>query len=118
MKMKKLIRVALAAIVILLVAFTIFWFARPADVDFGEARALVPNAAYSRFADVDGVRIHYQEKGAGAPLVLIHGYTSSTFAWKDVFDPLSQQFRVIAVDLQGFGFPGKPARDSPRRPQR
>src|SRR6266545_3753318 len=90
--MKKLIRFALAAIAVLLVAFTIFWFARPADVDFGEARALVPNAAYSRFADVDGVRIHYQEKGAGAPLVLIHGYTSSTFSWKDVFDPLSQQF--------------------------
>src|SRR6266511_2691098 len=98
--MKKLIRFALAAIAVLLVAFTIFWFARPADVDFGEARALVPNAAYSRFADVDGVRIHYQEKGAGAPLVLIHGYTSSTFSWKDVFDPLSQQFRVIAVDLK------------------
>src|SRR6266545_3605921 len=115
--MKKLIRFALAAIAVLLVAFTIFWFARPADVDFGEARALVPNAAYSRFADVDGVRIHYQEKGAGAPLVLIHGYTSSTFSWKDVFDPLSQQFRVIAVDLKGFGFSGKPDGDYTRRAQ-
>src|SRR5215510_7738887 len=117
MKMKKLIRFALGAIVILLVAFTIFWFARPADVDFGEVRALVPNAAYSHFADVDGVRIHYQEKGAGAPLVLIHGYTSSTFAWKDVFEPLSQQFRVIAVDLKGFGFSGKPDGDYTRRAQ-
>ena len=55
MKMKKLIRYALAAIAILLVAFTIFWFARPADVNFDEARAAVPNSAYSRFADVDGV---------------------------------------------------------------
>src|SRR5215471_13298856 len=117
MKMKKLIRVALAAIVALLVAFTIFWFARPADVDFDEARASVPNVAYSRFADVDGVRVHYQEKGAGAPLVLIHGYTSSTFAWKDVFDPLSQQFRVIAVDLKGFGFSGKPEGDYTRGAQ-
>src|SRR5215468_8516825 len=117
MKMKKLIRIALAAIAILLFAFTIFWFARPADVDFGEARALVPNAAYSRFADVDGVRIHYQEKGSGPPLVLIHGYTASTFEWKDVFEPLSQQFRVIAVDLKGFGFSGKPDGDYTRRAQ-
>jgi pimeloyl-ACP methyl ester carboxylesterase len=117
MKMKKFIRFALAAIVVLLFAFTIFWFARPADVNFDEARAAVPNAAYSRFADVDGVRIHYQDKGAGAPLVLIHGYTSSTFAWKDVFDPLSQQFRVIAVDLKGFGFSGKPDGDYTRRAQ-
>src|SRR5262245_66375570 len=99
MKMKKLIRFALAAILILLVAFTIFWFARPADVDFDEARAAVPNAAYRRFADVDGVRIRYQEKGAGAALVLIHGYTSSPFAWKVVVDPLFHQIRAIRSEL-------------------
>lgn len=115
--MKKFIRYALALIAILLFAFTIFWFARPADVNFDEARASVPHAAYSRFADIDGVRIHYQEKGAGAPLILLHGYTGSTFAWKDVFEPLSQQFRVIAVDLKGFGFSGKPDGDYTRRAQ-
>src|SRR5262249_23622919 len=115
--MKKLARFALLIIIILLVAFTVFWFARSADVNFDEARAALPNAAYSRFADVDGVRIHYQEKGAGAPLVLIHGYTSSTFAWNDGFEPLSQEFRVIAVDLKGFGFSGKPDGDYTRRAQ-
>jgi pimeloyl-ACP methyl ester carboxylesterase len=117
MKMKKFSRYALALIVILLVAFTAFWFSRPADVNFDEARTAVPHAAYSHFADVDGVRIHYQEKGAGAPLVLLHGYTASTFAWKDVFDPLSEQFRVIAVDMKGFGFSGKPDGDYTRRAQ-
>ena len=117
MKMKKFHRFALALIAILLIAFTIFWFARPADVNFEEARAAVPHAAYSRFADIDGVRVHYQEKGAGAPLVLLHGYTALTFAWKDVFDPLSEQFRVIAVDLKGFGFSGKPDGDYARRAQ-
>ncbi|MGH9769923.1 MAG: alpha/beta fold hydrolase [Blastocatellia bacterium] len=115
--MKRLTRILLALIVILIIAFTIFWFARPADVNFDEARASLPNAASSRFADVDGVRIHYQEKGAGAPLVLIHGYTSSSFAWKDVFEPLSRRFRVIAVDLKGFGFSGKPDGDYTRRAQ-
>jgi pimeloyl-ACP methyl ester carboxylesterase len=49
--------------------------------------------------------------------VLLHGYTASTFAWKDVFDPLSQQFHVIAVDLKGFGFSGKPDGDYTRRAQ-
>jgi pimeloyl-ACP methyl ester carboxylesterase len=117
MKMKKFNRFALALVIILLTAFTVFWFARPADVNFDEARATVPHADYSRFADVDGVRIHYQEKGYGAPLVLLHGYTASAFAWKDVFDPLSEQFRVIAVDLKGFGFSGKPDGDYTRRAQ-
>ncbi|HKQ76859.1 MAG TPA: alpha/beta hydrolase [Blastocatellia bacterium] len=115
--MKKLTRFALILIVILLIAFTVFWFARDSDVNFDESRSSLPNAAYSHFAEIDGVRIHYQEKGEGAPLVLIHGYTASTFAWKDVFEPLSRQFRVIAVDLKGFGFSGKPEGDYTRRAQ-
>ncbi|MGH9836377.1 MAG: alpha/beta fold hydrolase [Blastocatellia bacterium] len=115
--MKKLSRILLILILILAVAFTIFWFARPSDVNFDEARAAVPHSAYSRFADLDGLRVHYQEKGSGAPLVLIHGYTASTFVWKDVFEPLSEQFRVIAVDLKGFGFSAKPDGDYTRRAQ-
>lgn len=63
------------------------------------------------------MRIHYQEKGAGRPLVLIHGYTSSTYSWKDVFEPLAKSFHVIAVDLKGFGFSGKPDGDYTRRAQ-
>lgn len=115
--MKKLLRALLVIVVISAIAFAIFWFARPADVSFAEARASVPNSAYSHFADIDGVRIHYQEKGAGTPLVLLHGFTSSTYSWKDVFEPLSKHFRVVAVDLKGFGFSGKPDGDYSRRAQ-
>ncbi|MFN2512156.1 MAG: alpha/beta fold hydrolase [Pyrinomonadaceae bacterium] len=99
------------------IAFTVFWFARPADVSFEEVRAEVPFSESSRFAEIDGVRIHYQEKGVGTPLVLLHGYTSSTYSWKEVFEPLSRNFRVIAVDLKGFGFSGKPDGDYTRRAQ-
>jgi pimeloyl-ACP methyl ester carboxylesterase len=115
--MKKFLKVLLALVVIAAIAFTVFWFARPADVSFDEVRASVPNSEYSRFADIDGVRLHYQEKGTGTPLVLIHGFSSSTYSWKDVFEPLSKSFRVIAVDLKGFGFSGKPDGDYSRRAQ-
>jgi pimeloyl-ACP methyl ester carboxylesterase len=115
--MKTLLKVLLGLVLLLAAALTVFWFSRPADVSFDEARASLPNSAYSHFADIDGVRIHYQEKGNGTPLVLIHGYTSSTYSWKDVFQPLSQNFRVIAVDLKGFGFSGKPDGDYSRRAQ-
>jgi len=114
---KKLLKLLLALIVIAAVALTIFWFARPSDVSFDEVRASVPNSDYSHFADIDGVRIHYQEKGTGTPLVLIHGYTSSTYSWKEVFEPLAKSFHVIAVDLKGFGFSGKPDGDYSRRGQ-
>jgi len=115
--MKKFLKVLLVLLVIAAIGLTVFWFARPADVSFDEVRASIPNAEYSHFADIDGTRVHYQEKGTGRPLVLLHGFTSSTYSWKDVFEPLSQSFHVIAVDLKGFGFSGKPDGDYSRRAQ-
>jgi pimeloyl-ACP methyl ester carboxylesterase len=47
----------------------------------------------------------------------LHGFTSSTYSWKDVFEPLAKNFRVIAVDLKGFGFSAKPDGDYSRRAQ-
>jgi len=115
--MKKLLKLLLILIVVATIAFTIFWFSHPYDLSFEELRAGVPYQEYSSFAEVDGVRIHYQDKGNGTPLVLIHGYTSSVYSWKDVFELLSQNFRVIAIDLKGFGFSGKPDGDYSRRAQ-
>ncbi len=105
---KKFLRLLVALIVMAVIALTVFWFARPADVSFDEVRASVPHSESSRFAEIDGVSIHYQEKGAGTPLVLLHGFTSSTYSWKDVFEPLSRNFRVIAVDPKALGSPVNP----------
>src|SRR5258708_26297739 len=115
--MKRLLKLLLLLLVIGAMALTIFWFARPADVSFDEVRASVPNSDYSHFVEIEGVKIHYQEKGTGTPLVLIHGYTSSTYSWKEVFEPLAKSFHVIAVDLKGFGLSGKPAGDYSKRAQ-
>ena len=110
-------KLLLALMVIAALALTIFWFARPADLSFDDVRAGVPNSAYSHFADIDGVRLHYQDKGVGPPVVLVHGFSSSTYSWKNVFEPLAKSYRVIAVDLKGFGFSGKPDGDYTRRAQ-
>jgi pimeloyl-ACP methyl ester carboxylesterase len=115
--MMKVLKLFLALLVIAVIIFTAFWFSRPNDVSFDEYRATVPHSDYSRFAEIDGVRVHYQERGTGTPLVLIHGFTSSTYSWKDVFEPLSKNFHVIAVDLKGFGFSAKPDGDYTRRAQ-
>ena len=84
---------------------------RPRDADWAVNRHVVFHSEHSRFADVDGVRVHYQEAGdAKAPaLVLIHGFASSTLVWSKVFLRLAQAgFHVIAVDMLGFGYSGKP----------
>jgi pimeloyl-ACP methyl ester carboxylesterase len=110
--MKKLLRLLLLLVVAAALAFAIFWYARPADLDFEEFRAAVPHADASRFADVEGVgRVHYQERGSGRALVLIHGNNSSAYSWTDVFDQLAREFRVVALDLKGFGFTSKPEGD-------
>jgi pimeloyl-ACP methyl ester carboxylesterase len=110
--MKKLLRLVLLLFVAAAIAFTIFWYSRPADLDFEQFRAAVPHADASRFADVEGVgRVHYQERGSGRALVLIHGNNSSAYSWTDVFDQLAREFRVVALDLKGFGFTAKPEGD-------
>ena len=86
---------------------------RPRDVEWAEHAAKLHHADCSRFAEVDGVRVHYQEAGdrEAPPILLIHGFCASTCVWRDVLLPISRMgFRVVAPDLIGFGFSGKPRR--------
>lgn len=58
-----------------------------------------------------GVPIRFLDKGEGAPVVLIHGVTSSADFWTDLGITerfVSEQFRPIALDLRGHGKSGKP----------
>ncbi len=54
------------------------------------------------------VRIHYMEEGNGEPLVLVHSIGQSMYTWRSLFYSLAQSYRVIAVDLPGFGYSGRP----------
>ncbi|HET6646017.1 MAG TPA: alpha/beta hydrolase [Pyrinomonadaceae bacterium] len=85
--------------------------ARPRDVDWEKNRRFVFHAGHSRFADVNGVRVHYQEAGPmdGPAVILIHGFASSTLVWSKVFlEFAARGLRVIAPDLLGYGYSGKP----------
>ena len=84
---------------------------RPRDVDWEQGRGTVFHAEYSHFADLDGVRVHYQEAGHkdAPPIILIHGFCSSTLVWSNVFLTIADAgFRVIAPDLLGYGYSAKP----------
>ena len=63
-----------------------------------------------RFVTVDGVRLHYVEKGEGPPVVLLHGnmVTAEDFQTSGVLDLLATQHRVIAFDRPGFGYSDRP----------
>jgi pimeloyl-ACP methyl ester carboxylesterase len=85
--------------------------ARPRDADWNKYRHVVFHSEHSCFVDVDGIRVHYQEAGdkTNPALVLIHGFASSTLVWSKVFLNFAEAgFRVIAVDMLGYGYSGKP----------
>lgn len=64
-----------------------------------------------RFVVVDGVRLHYLERGEGRPLMLLHGMgsLSADFA-TSVLGALAQEHRVIAFDRPGYGHSARPGR--------
>ncbi len=53
-------------------------------------------------------RIHYLEAGVGEPLLLIHSVGQSLYTWRNVFAELSDNYRVIALDLPGHGYSSRP----------
>jgi pimeloyl-ACP methyl ester carboxylesterase len=57
--------------------------------------------------------IVYERRGAGTPLVLLHGIGHHRHAWGPVLDRLAQEHDVIAVDLPGFGQSPLPASGVP-----
>jgi pimeloyl-ACP methyl ester carboxylesterase len=68
------------------------------------------NPATGRFLDVDGVRLHYVERGSGEPLVLLHGNGSmiEDFESSGLIDLAARNYRVIVFDRPGFGHSGRP----------
>ena len=73
-------------------------------------RAERDNPPAGRFVAVDGVRLHYVERGSGVPLVLLHGNGSmiQDFESSGLIDLAAAKYRVIAFDRPGFGHSDRP----------
>ena len=68
------------------------------------------NPPEGEFVDIDGVDLHYIERGDGPPVVLLHGntVTQADFSACGLMDRLAQNHRVIAFDRPGFGYSTRP----------
>jgi pimeloyl-ACP methyl ester carboxylesterase len=73
-------------------------------------RAQRDNPPQGRFIEVDGVRLHYVERGNGRPLVLLHGSGSmiQDFESSGLIDLAAKNYRVIVFDRPGFGHSLRP----------
>lgn len=70
------------------------------------------NGPRGQFLTVNGVRLHYLERGTGTPLVLLHGNGSmiDDFLCSGLIDLAAEKYRVIAFDRPGFGHTDRPRR--------
>ena len=73
----------------------------------------ITREATDRYADVSGVKIHYNEAGTGPTLICFHGGGPGANAWdfaKHNLDVLSSRFHMLLVDLPGYGYSDKSAK--------
>jgi pimeloyl-ACP methyl ester carboxylesterase len=63
----------------------------------------------SRLVDLGELRLHAVIGGEGPPLLLVHGWPQSWYAWRMLMPTLARDFEVIAVDQRGIGLSEKPA---------
>ena len=57
---------------------------------------------------VEGLRVAYREAGQGPAVLLVHGWPTSSFLWRNVMGHIARANRVVAIDLPGFGESDKP----------
>jgi pimeloyl-ACP methyl ester carboxylesterase len=62
----------------------------------------------SRYVDTGQLRLHAVTGGEGAPLLLVHGWPQTWYAWRMLMPALARDFRVVAVDQRGIGLSDKP----------
>ncbi len=57
---------------------------------------------------VEGVDLHWSERGEGSAVVVLHGLSDSERTWRPVMEELGQRYRVLGLDLPGCGLSGRP----------
>jgi hypothetical protein len=62
----------------------------------------------SRYVDTGELRLHAVTGGDGPPLLLVHGWPQTWYAWRLLMAALARDFHVIAVDQRGIGLSNKP----------
>ena len=68
----------------------------------------MPTPILERFADVNGVGLHYLIAGEGDPVILLHGYAQTSHMWRPLIARLAATHTVVAPDLRGFDQSSKP----------
>jgi pimeloyl-ACP methyl ester carboxylesterase len=113
--MKKAFKALLAMLGLLLgVAILILLFRPNLIISKADAKKLFAQPS-SHFIQWRGAEIHYTDEGQGVPVILVHGYGGSHRNFQKLNDRLKDKYRVIRVDLPGFGLSDLPDAKADKR---
>jgi pimeloyl-ACP methyl ester carboxylesterase/heme-degrading monooxygenase HmoA len=61
-----------------------------------------------QLVDIGGVRLNVVRGGSGSPVLLVHGWPSTWWAWRKIMPSLARDHAVVAIDLRGLGDSDRP----------
>src|SRR5579864_3344612 len=61
-----------------------------------------------RYAEVNGVRLHYVEQGKGPLILFLHGFPEFWYSWKDLLADFGRDHHAVAVDMRGYNLSARP----------
>lgn len=106
--MKKWLKISILVLLALIAIPLLVLLLRPSQlVAKADARQLF-TLPTSRFIEWRGAELHYTDEGQGTPIIMVHGYGGSYRNWQKLNDSLKGQYRVIRLDLPGFGLSDLP----------
>lgn len=99
--MKRIVKIILT---VLLSIFVIYYLYSYISIQLSYKNIDAIKDSDSKFIKIDNFDLHYKEYGEGEKvIILIHGFGASTYSFRDIFKPLSNYYKVYAIDLPGFG---------------
>src|SRR5579872_1162684 len=63
-----------------------------------------------RYAEVNGVKLHYVEQGKGPLILFLHGFPEFWYEWKNLLPEFGKDHHAVAVDMRGYNLSDKPER--------
>jgi pimeloyl-ACP methyl ester carboxylesterase len=93
---------------ILIVLLVVIGVMLAASIALGRVSHEVESARDTEYLELEGTWIRYHVIGGGPPVLLVHGWLSSSRIWEQLAGRLAQRFTVYTLDLSGFGESDKP----------